>query len=510
MAVVLGEAALAQPRPSVITNPDWLRRPDAAVIAETYPTLASTLRLEGRAIISCSLDAIGRARDCVVIGESPAGLGFGQAALKASESFRFRPKLVDGRPVAGGTVRVPMRYQLPEPEEMPPEPESPKAATPANAAMAAKLSTYFQAGLLEGYDAMARKMEAEAQTGVDPRARALALKALMGAARSLAPAAADAVAAENAATATEAQMAALIAYSATPEAKAIHRRDPEIRTAFEGLAAQASVALWTTANAAYCTGDRCMAREPDQPAGVGVFAPTWRTGPTPQQVTDGRPALAQMFGVGGWGQLNCIVTDSGGLSFCVDRAESPQGFQFGDAAQRLSKFYRLSKADMDRGAQGETVSVLVEFPRPTPPSDQAGPGEAPSAPRMALARRLTALDDSAKSTASEFAVWEVGLKSGRFPDGEAMLRALRTAMAQVMPAYDEKAAEIYAKLFNETELRALIDVRSGPASAIMTEDRARVRQTTDDINAYYARAIIDQARRNFCAEWTCVSRSPVP
>ena len=39
----------------VVTNPDWLERPNAELIAATYPHLAQALGLEGRAIVSLSL-----------------------------------------------------------------------------------------------------------------------------------------------------------------------------------------------------------------------------------------------------------------------------------------------------------------------------------------------------------------------------------------------------------------------------------------------------------------------
>lgn len=112
--VVAGALVLAaNGRPSVITSPDWAAAPDAAAITRAYPSLAADLGIEGYGTISCQITLEGRAADCEVLGESPAHWGFGAAAVKAAESFRFKPKTLDGAPVAGGTVRIPLHFKLP-------------------------------------------------------------------------------------------------------------------------------------------------------------------------------------------------------------------------------------------------------------------------------------------------------------------------------------------------------------------------------------------------------------
>ncbi|WP_304167839.1 energy transducer TonB [Phenylobacterium aquaticum] len=101
-------------RPSVITNPDWARRPSGDDISRYYPDRASRMSQDGRATISCSVTAKGTLENCDVVSEDPADFGFGDSALRMSKLFKMKPKTADGAPVEGGTVRIPIRFTLPK------------------------------------------------------------------------------------------------------------------------------------------------------------------------------------------------------------------------------------------------------------------------------------------------------------------------------------------------------------------------------------------------------------
>ncbi|WP_411286808.1 energy transducer TonB [Phenylobacterium sp.] len=102
------------PRPSVITQPDWLRKPSGEDIARYYPERAQRMNVEGRATISCTVNARGSLDGCSVSSEEPSDQDFGPAALKLARLFKMRPQTKDGQPVDGGTVRIPIRFALPK------------------------------------------------------------------------------------------------------------------------------------------------------------------------------------------------------------------------------------------------------------------------------------------------------------------------------------------------------------------------------------------------------------
>jgi protein TonB len=96
--------------PLKITAPIWRDRATGQDVGRVYPRQALKERLDAAVIVECQVAADGRMAACAVVREEPGGYGFGEAALKLTPKFRMRATLADGTPVAGGVVRLPLRF----------------------------------------------------------------------------------------------------------------------------------------------------------------------------------------------------------------------------------------------------------------------------------------------------------------------------------------------------------------------------------------------------------------
>ncbi len=98
--------------PPMIVNPDWLQRPTGDQLLRHYPPRALNAGITGSVTMRCAVSVRGTLSDCTVLSETPAGQGFGRAAQQLVRYFRISPMVVDGAPVNGARVDIPLRFNV--------------------------------------------------------------------------------------------------------------------------------------------------------------------------------------------------------------------------------------------------------------------------------------------------------------------------------------------------------------------------------------------------------------
>ncbi|WP_297516174.1 TonB family protein [uncultured Caulobacter sp.] len=112
-----------------LTRPHWVRTLTAEGMALAYPEAAVKAGVKtGQGAARCTVTATGELADCQAVRESPAGLDFGAATIKAVAALRMNPWTEDGDPVEGLTITIPVQFNW--------EGEPPQSAKPAQGAAA--------------------------------------------------------------------------------------------------------------------------------------------------------------------------------------------------------------------------------------------------------------------------------------------------------------------------------------------------------------------------------------
>ncbi len=84
--------------PVVITAPTWVERPRSP--ERWFPRRAFMQGIAGEVVLDCDVDVNGRL-SCSVVSETPAGQGFGDAALLIAQAHVMRPAMQNGVAVRG-------------------------------------------------------------------------------------------------------------------------------------------------------------------------------------------------------------------------------------------------------------------------------------------------------------------------------------------------------------------------------------------------------------------------
>jgi TonB family protein len=108
--------ALTSPAGAQEDTPARLQNlPDEQALSDHFPPIALTNGISGRALVRCEVAADGDS-DCSVIEADPADWGFGDAAARLSENWRFTPATANGSAVESTrdvTVRFPNQVAEP-------------------------------------------------------------------------------------------------------------------------------------------------------------------------------------------------------------------------------------------------------------------------------------------------------------------------------------------------------------------------------------------------------------
>lgn len=504
----LAVAGAARADPPRVVSPAWVARPDGDDLAKTYPGLARALAIEGRATIGCGVDLKGRLQDCVSLAASPQGLGFDKAALAMIPLFAMAPKLVDGRPVEGGTVRIPIRFALPKSDAAATVPEpfvSPAALQAARqAAGLSGIAGRLARGLVEDLD----RIEAD---GADPLVLAQGLAALTDARRQAAPQVADAVARSIAAQLSPAEVTQWVSYLHGAALRKLKARGPELARGFTAAQAAHTQIVLARARETFCGRQDCNSevsladmRALAQAPEVIIDKPRWSQAPSLIEAQAAYPLVAQAFRLSGWAMLQCRVTAVGGLEDCKVLAQGPSRLGFGAGGLKVAGGYRLDPDLLAQGAAGDRVNLptIFSIEREAPP-----PRVAPRPSRaQALAREIVRTQgmEANADRAAEIGQWLLSHQPGL---DEAVARdageAYRGAMIADLPALLDAHAAVYAATLTEPELADM--------AAFLHSRAGHLATGRDDVfNVRLARALAEiqatadaQAKTTFCATHAC-------
>ena len=97
-------------QPAQILQPNWMAAPEPEAVKAAFPEKARQAKItSGRAVLDCKADHAGFLVDCSVAEETPAGLGFGAAAMTIVGKMRMNPWTVAGSPSDGALLHLPLR-----------------------------------------------------------------------------------------------------------------------------------------------------------------------------------------------------------------------------------------------------------------------------------------------------------------------------------------------------------------------------------------------------------------
>lgn len=102
---------------------------------------------------------------------------------------------------------------------------------------------------------------------------------------------------------------------------------------------------------------------PPRPPAV-ITNPRWERQPSADQLMRAYPDRALRAEVGGLATVNCLVQPNGRVADCNLTGETPGGYGFGQAAQGLTRHFKISPRTVDGAAVGSRVNIAIRFNPP--------------------------------------------------------------------------------------------------------------------------------------------------
>ena len=94
----------------MVTQPSWIQTPTVDDIGRVTPRLPEP-PAEVHVLMACRITPTGGLEACTIKRETPPGLGYGAAALALAPIFKMPDVDLDGRPVAGRMVQIPIIWK---------------------------------------------------------------------------------------------------------------------------------------------------------------------------------------------------------------------------------------------------------------------------------------------------------------------------------------------------------------------------------------------------------------
>lgn len=336
VGVVLSATTLAASAEPVRTPPDWVRRPTGEMIMSVYPTEAFQKGVSGDATIGCRVSLQGALYGCELLSEKPPGNGFGSAAIAIAPQLRMTPERLDGVAVEG-RVAVHIVFDHGGPR------------------IGSHLSGHSAATAVLNHRVLTQPTWAAAPTAAQTAAAYPARAARDGAigAASVRCYIQDDYRLKRCLIVNEEPRGYAFGAAARTLADHFVLEPPAgLEEQVKGIEVSYTVAF-----------DPRMA-EGGAPV---VGRPTWRSMPTGEMFAASYPAAARAAGVSEARILvDCDIAESGRLSDCAVRSETPEGLGFGAAALGLTSAFQTSVWSAEGlPTVGGRITLPIRYQQPT-------------------------------------------------------------------------------------------------------------------------------------------------